>query len=178
MGIPGSYLTLEVGATTVAETTDVNLKVAAKALDSTSKSSGLNSEYIGGTVRIAAAGSFLMASDGANWSTLWSSFKDGDEVVVHYYRNGVGFLSGNGVIKKLTMKGGLSDSLITGTYGLRFTYESEQEISGEYLTTEAGVTITTEGGDPIQIDGAADYAYDEESYGQLDEEGYYEMDED
>ena len=152
MSIPGSYLTIEVDGATVAETTDVNMKVMAKALDSTSKDSGLNSECIGRLTRIAMAGSFLMSADGGNWDKLWDSFSGGESVYIYYYRDGINFLSGVGVIKKLTTKGGNSDSLVTGTYGLRFKYETPIEYEGFGLTTEAGLTITTEDGDTLTID--------------------------
>jgi len=151
MSIPGSYLTIEVDGATVAETTDVNMKVMAKALDSTSKDSGLNAEYIGGLTRIAMAGSFLMSADGANWTALWDSFNAGSAVTVGYFRNEVNFLNGTGIIKKLTTKGGNSDSLVTGAYGVRFTFTDSSSTANAILTEE-GLEIKAEDGQVLLIE--------------------------
>lgn len=152
MSILGSYLTLEVDGSTIAETTDVNMKIVAKALDTTSKESGLNTEVIGGGVKILIAGTYLMSSDGANWDTLWSSFKDRSKVTVGYFRNGVNFLLGHGILKKLTAKGGIADSLITGTYGITYTYEQSFPVEDNAILTELGIEITAETGETLLVE--------------------------
>jgi len=152
MGIPGSYLYLTIDGSTVAETTDVNLKVQAKAIDKTSKDSGFNAEFMGGTVRVAIAGTFLVASDGANWETLWTAFKDGTEVDINYLRHGTQFLSGTGIVKKLTLKGGNADELVTGTYGILHKGELNTTAVDDTLLTEDGFYFETETGETIILE--------------------------
>jgi hypothetical protein len=152
MGILGSYLNIEVDGLLVAETTDVNMKIEAKALDATTKVSGYNYECIGGTVKIAIAGSYLMSQDGANWEALWASFNAGSNVTVAYYRDAVNFFSGYGIIKRLTIKGGNSDELITGGYGIMYSHSLNVPPAGETILTESGIEITTETGETLLVE--------------------------
>ena len=152
MGIPGSYLYLTMDGSTIAETTDVSLKFQAKAIDKTTKDSGFNAEFMGGTVKVAIAGTFLVASDGSNWDTLWAAFEDGTEVDVNYLRHGTQFLSGTGIVKKLTLKGGNSDELVTGTYGILHTGEFNTESVGDAILTEDGYYFETEDGQTVILE--------------------------
>jgi hypothetical protein len=150
MSIPGSYLVLEVDEEIIAETTDVSLKIVSKALDTTSKDSGLNAEYIGGKVMIAIAGGYLLASSGANWEALFDYMHGGTSMTVEFYRDGVYFFNGAGYLKKLSLTGANSDSLTTGVYGISFIYDAE-ETEGAIIT-EDGLEITTEDGETILIE--------------------------
>ena len=69
--ILGNYLNIQFNGAVIAETTDVNFRMRAKALDTTSKDSGYHSSFIGGKVSVAMAGGFLVSSSGANWAILW-----------------------------------------------------------------------------------------------------------
>ena len=139
MSIPGSYLTIQVNGAVIAETTDVSMKIAAKPLDSTTKDSGLNAEHLGGTVKIAVGGKYLMSESGSNWEALYTSFKTGAIVTVEYIRSITNFFRGYGVIKKLNFTGGNSDSLVTGSYGIII----RQIISGSTDSVTVDSTIIT-----------------------------------
>ena len=152
MGIPGSYLTVAVNGSVIAETTDVNIKVEAKALKSTSMDSGLNAEHIAGSVKLALAGRYLFASNGDNWNALFNFMKEGDEVQVAFYRNAVNFLSGWGVIRKLNPAGGNSDSLVTGMYGIRYNFTEQDPDVPTGILTETGFAIKAETGETLLIE--------------------------
>jgi len=75
---------------------------------------------------------------------LMSAGTQTDVLVLH---NGRTLVSGPGVIKRLESAGGLSDSLCTGKYGIRFYITNVGE--GVAIITEDGFTFITEDGDTI-----------------------------
>jgi hypothetical protein len=140
MAIGGSYLVLKVGGDVVAETTSVFFKVKSKKLNRTSQDSGINARYEPGKVKLFAAGRFLLASDGANWDTLFELARYAEEFSVGYYLNGAELFTGYGVLKRLTAKGGNSKKLITGAYGLTV----KTTLDDTMIITEDGFILTTE----------------------------------
>ena len=146
MGVSGSYLVLKVDGSVIAETTSVNLKIIAKGLDRTSQASGVNASFMAGKIKIGIAGAFLFASDGANWTALYDFLKAGTEFEVVFYNNGTEFFGGSGVMKKLSIRGANQKSLVTGSYGIRFTPTADA------ILTEGGLEITTEDGRVLIIE--------------------------
>lgn len=146
MGIPGSYLLVKCNGAIIAESTDVNLKVIVSKLDGTHQGSGVNAVYVPGSVKIGIAGSFLYASDGTNWATLYDYLAAGSEFEIVFYRDGTEFFGGGGILKKLSMKGSNAKEGITGSYGIRYT-----PTTGAILT-ESGLEITTEDGQVLIIE--------------------------
>ena len=146
MAILGYYLVLKLDGEIIAESTNVNLKVIAKAMDRTSKVNGVTSEYMPGKVTIGIAGRYLVATNGANWQTLYDYQSAGTEFALAFYRNGVEFFAGAGILKKLSLKGGSKEDLVTGTYGILYTPTTGA------ITTEGGLEITTEKGETLIIE--------------------------
>lgn len=147
----GTYLVLEIDNEIIADTIDVRLRALADALEDTTKEDGLNASFIQGIVKIGIAGSFLLASSLTNWNRLYNLINAGSQAVVKLYFDGVEILSGFGIVRKLSKKGGNSDDLVTGNYGIRFYVTSIGE--GFNIITEGGFTIITEGGETIITDG-------------------------
>ena len=146
MAILGYYLVLKLDGEIIAESTNVNLKVIAKAMDRTSKVNGVTSEYMPGKVTIGIAGRYLVATNGANWQTLYDYQAAGTEFALVFYRDGVEFFGGLGILKKLSLRGGSEVDLITGTYGIIYTSTTVS------ITTEGGFEITTEKGETLIIE--------------------------
>lgn len=143
----GTYLVIEIDGEVIAEATNVNLKVIADSLDKTSKDDGLNGTFLAGLVKIGLAGEFLLASDSSNWDKLYDLLSTRDQAVVTLFFDGVEKLGGFGIVKKLSMTGANSDSLVTGKWGIRYYVST---ISSELtIETEAGFTIITESGETI-----------------------------
>ena len=145
----GTYLTLTLEGSVIAEASSVSIKVVASALDSTSKDSGLYSGGAGGLVKIGVAGSFLYAASG-NWSDLYDYQKAGTAVTVTMWRGGVEFISGEGVIKKLSMTGSDPGSHITGAYGIRYTsWNFGESVVSTMITEDELYDLITEDGDTL-----------------------------
>ncbi len=123
MALRGDLLTLKVLHTSVealiAEATSVSVDFSAEALETTSQSSALNASYIAGKVNCTISGDFLYASTGTNFSNLFTHMNAGTLVEVTVYRDGTAILEGDGVITSLGLGGGLSDSLVTGSYSIQ-----------------------------------------------------------
>lgn len=149
--IPGSYMVLRISGEVVAETTSVSVKMAAKKLETTSQDNGLNAGYEQGKVKLGLFGAFLLATDRANWTTLYGKVKDGLEVGVSLLVQGAEVFNGYGILKRLSLSGRDAKNLITGAYGIRYNYVATEEES-TVITTEAGVTITTETGEKLIIE--------------------------
>jgi len=144
MAILGTYLVLKLNDEVIAEATDVEMRIKAKPLNTTTKESGLNAEFIGGMVVIAIAGKYLFTED--NWDTLFGMI--GSEVGVSLFRDEVQFLGGNGILKKLSAQGGNSDQTITGAYGIRYKTTSDNFA----ILTEAGFDFITEDAETIILE--------------------------
>lgn len=127
MGLRGDYITLKyehssgVTDTIVAESTSVNIDLSGEALETTSQASALNATFIAGKVSGTASGDFLYASDGTNFSNLFTYMNAGTVIDVRVDRNGAMFLDGQGVITSLSTTGALSDALATGAYSIQFS---------------------------------------------------------
>jgi hypothetical protein len=147
----GNYLVIKIGGEVIAEANKVNLKLVAKPLKATTKSNGIASAAVAGKVMIGISGSFMYASDGDNFDRLYDYLSTGGELGVGLYRNGELFLNGYGVMKKLSKRGANSDQLVTGAYGIRYNYSSDDP-GAQAILTESGLNITTESGQQIIIE--------------------------
>lgn len=130
MALRGDYLTIRVQQHSsgtvnevIAESTSVNIDFSAEALETTNQSSGLNASFIGGKVSGTASGDYLLASDGDQFTNLFTHMNAGDVIEIAAYRGSTPtkFLDGEGVITSLSLTGGLSDSLTTGAYTIQFS---------------------------------------------------------
>jgi hypothetical protein len=126
MASRGDYLTIlvqqhssGVAEAVVAETTSVSVDFSAEALETTSQTSGLNASFIAGKVSCTCSGDFLIASDAANLSLLFAKMNAGVTVGVEVEIAGSALFAGDGVITGLTMGGGNSDTLATGSYTIQ-----------------------------------------------------------
>ena len=105
----------------IAESTDVTVDMSAEALETTSQTSALNAAFIAGKVSGTASGSFLLASDGTNYNELFVYLNGGTLIEVGIYRDGTQFINCDGVITGLSVTGGLSDALATGSYTIQLS---------------------------------------------------------
>lgn len=143
----GIYLNVTLDGSVIAETTSVEFGIEAVKLDVTTQGDALNSKFIQGNMKMAIAGGFLLASSAANWGVLFDLLSTGTQATILVLHEGRSLVSGPGVIKKLDSAGGISDSLCTGKYGIRFYVTSIGE--GVEIITEDGFTIITEDGQTI-----------------------------
>ena len=123
MALRGDKLVLKALHTSVeriiAESTSVSVDFSAEALETTSQTDGLNASFIAGKVTCTISGDFLYASDGDNFSALFTHMNAGTLVEVTVYRDGTAIHEGDGVLTSLSAAGGLSDSLVTGSYSIQ-----------------------------------------------------------
>jgi hypothetical protein len=103
----------------IAETTSVNIDFSADALETTSQTDALNATFIAGKVTCTLSGDYLLASAGTQFSTLFGYMNAGTLIECDVLRNGAKFLDGNGVITSLSLSGGNSDTLTTGSYSIQ-----------------------------------------------------------
>ena len=146
MAIRGVYLVLKLDGEIVAETINVSMKMIVKGLDRTSQDTGLNAAFMSGKVKIGIAGTYLMASDNSNWTTLYGSLNS--SFAIGLYLNESMLLNGYGILKKLSLKGSDSKKNLTGTYGIRFN----ESLDTDVLITESGIELTTEDGQTLIIE--------------------------
>ena len=106
-------------ASIIAESTDVSVDFSAEALETTAQASALNATFIAGKVTCTISGSYLLAATGTQFAELFNYMNAGTLIEVFMYRNNTLFLSGEAVITSLGLSGGLSDSLVTGSYSLQ-----------------------------------------------------------
>jgi hypothetical protein len=128
MALRGDYLVVKAnhygsGSThqVIAESTSCTLDLSAEALETTSQTSGLNATFIGGKVSGTVSGDFLLASTGTNFADLFNSMNAGAKVSVGVYRSGTKFIDCDGVITSLSLSGGNSDALATGSYTIQLS---------------------------------------------------------
>lgn len=128
MALRGDYLTIRVDKTSsgissdvIAESTSVSVAFSAQALETTSQTAGLNASYIAGKVDCVISGDFLLASDAAQFTDLFTHMNAGELLRVQVYTGSTPTkrLDGNGVLTSLTMTGGNSDQLVTGAYSIQ-----------------------------------------------------------
>jgi len=126
MSLRGDYLVIQAnldgsGQTEedIAETTSCSIDFSAEALETTSQDSGLNASFIGGKVSCTITGDFLLASSGTNFTNLFTVMNAGTTIYVRALRSGTEFLNGEGVITGLSLAGGNSDQLVTGSYSIQ-----------------------------------------------------------
>ena len=126
MALRGDYLTIRVqqhssGSVNevIACSTSVSVDFSAEALETTCQTDGLNSTYIAGKVGCTISGDFLLASDGDQFTNLFTHMNAGDTLEIDVYRDSTMFLSGEGVLTGLSLSGGNSDSLLTGNYSIQ-----------------------------------------------------------
>jgi hypothetical protein len=121
MALRADLIVLKIDAAIIAESTDVTIDFSAEALDATTQTSGLNAEFLAGKVTATASGGFLLASNGANFTTLFTEMNAGTAFAVTVERNSTGFISCDGVLTSLSVTGGLSDALSTGSYTIQLS---------------------------------------------------------
>jgi len=105
----------------IAESTSVNLDLSAEALETTSQTSALNASYIAGKVSGTISGDYLLASTGVQFTNLFTKMNAGEVITLQVKRNGTTFIDCDGVITSLSLTGGLSDSLSTGSYTIQLS---------------------------------------------------------
>jgi hypothetical protein len=128
MALRGDLLTLKVqqhsSATAdeiIAESTSVSIDFSAEALETTSKSSALNATFQGGKVTGTVSGDYLLASDGDQFTNLFTHMNAGDEIDIDVQISASSYFTGAMILTSLSLGGGLSDSLATGSYAGNIT---------------------------------------------------------
>ena len=128
MALRGDLLTLKIdqdGSITaphiIAESTSFNVDFSAEALETTSQASALNATYIGGKVSGTVSGDYLLASDGDQFTELFSTMNAGGKFDIDIFMNGSSYFTGEAILTSLSLGGGLSDSLVTGSYSMNIT---------------------------------------------------------
>lgn len=128
MALRGDYIVLYVDQYSsgtanaiIAESTSVNIDLSAESLETTSQTSGLNATYIAGKVSGTVSGDYLLASTGTQFANLFAKMNAGEVIGVTVKRSGTSFLDADGVITSLSLTGGLSDSLSTGSFSIQFS---------------------------------------------------------
>jgi len=124
MALRGDYLTIRTTATSgsatvndvIAETTSVNIDFSADALETTSQDDGLNASFIQGKVSGTISGDFLVATGTAEFSELFTAMNAGTKMEVDVYESSNNILAGDIVITSLSLSGGNSDQLTTGSF--------------------------------------------------------------
>ena len=126
MALRGDYLTLKLqqhssGVTNevIAESTSISVDFTAEALETTSQTSGLNATNIQGKVSCVVTGDYLLAADGDQFTNLFTHMNAGNVLEVEVYRSAAKILDGDGVLTGLSLSGGISDVLSTGSYTLQ-----------------------------------------------------------
>jgi hypothetical protein len=125
MAIRGDKLTIKLQQNSsgtvnkvIAATTSVNVDMSAEALDTTSQDDGINATFIGGKLSGTLSGDYLLASDGEQYTNLYTHMANGDLIEWEVYRDGTLFLDGTGVIDSNSLAGGNADTLTTGAYSM------------------------------------------------------------
>ena len=128
MALRGDLLTLKVqqhsSATAdeiIAESTSVSIDFSAEALETTSQSSALNATFQGGKVTGTVSGDYLLASDGDQFTNLFTHMNAGDEIDIDVQISASSYFTGAMILTSLSLGGGLSDSLATGSYAGNIT---------------------------------------------------------
>jgi len=124
MALRGDLLVIKAATGTaaiIAESTDCTVSTSGEALETTSQTSVLNATFIAGKVTQTVSGSFLVASDADNLTTLFGYMNAGTVVLVSVEVSGTPIFAESGVITSLEASGGLSDSLSTGSYSIQCT---------------------------------------------------------
>lgn len=141
MSLRGTYLVLYLDGEPVAEAADISLKVRASTIEATTQTDGQNARFIPGSVKIGMAGTFFTSS--ANWDLIYGFMKEGSELGAVLYQNEDELFDGGCVVRKLGKSARISDSLVAGTFSLRY-YPTTITAGGFTLLTESCVEITTE----------------------------------
>jgi hypothetical protein len=143
-------MTIEVDGATIAATTSVGLKWNAEALDTTVKEDGIYSTFMAGNIKAWIRGKYLLSNSDAQYSALSQKLRDRSEVVVSVYRDGEQILTGYGILVTLNLESGISNSLITGRYAIRY-YPSTLSIGK--LLKEGGGGLLLETGGGLKLEG-------------------------
>ena len=105
----------------IAESTSISLDLSAEPLETTSQTSALNASFISGKVSGTVSGDYLLATDSAQFTELFTAMNAGDSIYVEVQNNGTAFIDCEGVVTSLNIGGGLSDSLATGSYTIQLS---------------------------------------------------------
>lgn len=105
----------------IADSTSLNIDVSAEALETTSQDDGLNATFIGGKVSGTVSGDYLLATDGDQFTNLFTHMNAADVIAVEVWVNGAVYFTCDGVLTSLSLTGGLSDALSTGSYTIQLT---------------------------------------------------------
>jgi hypothetical protein len=130
MALRGDYLVLQIeqyssgtAPGVLAETTSVSIDFSAEALETTNQSSGLAASFIGGKVTGTASGEFLVATSAANFDALYAKMAAGTTIDFEFFHDGgtTAYMTGDCIVTALSMSGGNSDQLATGSYSLQLS---------------------------------------------------------
>jgi len=128
MALRGDYIVFKVqqhssgvADAIIAESTSVSVDFSAEFLETTSQTDALNQTGIAGKVSGTASGDFLSASDLAQFKLLFAKVNAGEKLDMSVEYSGTPFLDGECVITSLSLGGGLSDALSTGSYSCTFS---------------------------------------------------------
>ena len=129
MSLRGDYLLIKadlfssgVNPGFIAESTSVSVDFSAEALETTTQTSGLNASYMGGKVTGTISGDFLLASSGDNFELLFKNYMDeGASFDVEVHKSGSAWFTTDAVFTSLSLSGGNSDQLVTGSYSMNIT---------------------------------------------------------
>lgn len=127
MALRGDYLTIRTTASSgsatvndvIAETTSVNIDFSAEALETTSQDDGLNASFIQGKVSCTISGDYLVATGTTEFSELFTAMNAGTKMEVEVYETASKILDGDIVITSISLSGGNSDQLTTGSFSFQ-----------------------------------------------------------
>ena len=107
--------------TVIAETTSISVDISAEFLETTSQDTGLNEAGIGGKVSCTITGSYLKANTTGAFEQLFALMNAGTAVGYSIYSGSTPakIFDGDAVITNLSLSGGNSDQLVTGSYTLK-----------------------------------------------------------
>ena len=137
----------------VAATTSCNVDVTAEALETTSQDDGINATFIPGKLSGTISGDYLTASDGGQYTNLYTHAGSGDVIEWEVYRDGTLFLNGTGVISSISQTGGNSDTLTTGAYSMSVQADDSAIPYGPELHTFANAVSDPNGNEADAIIG-------------------------
>ena len=105
----------------IAGSTSFSFDSSAEFLETTDSDDGLNAAGIGGKVTRTISGDYLATTTLENFDGLYSKQAAGTTVDWEIYNSSTVVLSGSAVITSLSLSGGTSADLVTGSYTLSVT---------------------------------------------------------
>lgn len=137
----------------IAATTSCNVDMSADPLETTSKDDGIDATFMPGKLSGTASGDFLVASDGEQYTNLYTYAGAGDAIVWELYRDGTLYLYGTGYITSISQTGANSDALVTGAYSMDLDVVAQYSGYGPELYTTANAVSDPAGAEADAITG-------------------------